>query len=446
MSGYPKALRSPLLSVYAWLILIVFGGVIVTAPLTVWLGTIWPDISLPIKAWKEVLMVIAFFLAIILVTRRKMWNELLRDRVIRLIIVFTLLHIFLIGYHFQGIVAVTAGLMIDLRYLLFFVLVYILVKLAPWYRLNVLMVGAIGALVVIGFGVMQWFLPRDFLAYIGYSHETIEPYLTVDKNPDFVRHSSTLRGPNPLGAYLAIVLALMVSAGMRYQSQVLRDRKRCIAFIAAAIAAGGVLWGTYSRSAVVAAMGGIILTVLIARGKWLLAHRQWVYGPIVGVLVAALIIMPFTDKLQPFISNVILHDNPTTGGEITSDQAHASSLQHGIQVMTSQPLGRGIGSTGSASLHGKEPTIIENQYLFVAHEVGWLGVGIYLVIIGLVLIRLYKKRADWLSLGLFTSGVALAFIGILLPVWVDDTVAIVWWGLAGLALGSSNISTKKVRK
>ena len=28
----------------------------------------------------------------------------------------------------------------------------------------------------------------------------------------------------------------------------------------------------------------------------------------------------------------------------------------------------------------------------------------------------------------------LAFVGLLLPVWVDDTVSILWWGLAAIAI------------
>jgi hypothetical protein len=50
------------------------------------------------------------------------------------------------------------------------------------------------------------------------------------------------------------------------------------------------------------------------------------------------------------------------------------------------------------------------------------------------MIRLWQRRTDWLALGLFSSGIGLALIGLLLPVWVDDTVSIVWWGLAAVAI------------
>jgi hypothetical protein len=79
--------------------------------------------------------------------------------------------------------------------------------------------------------------------------------------------------------------------------------------------------------------------------------------------------------------------------------------------------------------------IIENQYLFIAHEAGWLGLLLFMAIFGLVMVRLWHVRADWLVLGIFASGIGLALIGLLLPVWVDDTVAIIWWALAATAIG-----------
>jgi hypothetical protein len=85
-------------------------------------------------------------------------------------------------------------------------------------------------------------------------------------------------------------------------------------------------------------------------------------------------------------------------------------------------------------LHGDAPIIIENQYLFIAHEVGWLGLALFIVFFGMILWRLWQGRQDWLSLGVFASGIGMALIGLLLPVWADDTVGIIWWGLAAIAL------------
>ena len=131
-----------------------------------------------------------------------------------------------------------------------------------------------------------------------------------------------------------------------------------------------------------------------------------------------------------FFHTVIIHDSPTTGARTTSNDDHAKSLSAGIARMTQQPLGAGVGTTGSAAMYGSMLHIIENQYVMVAHEVGWLGLALFVVIYVLVLCGLWKQRRQWYAVGLWASGVGLAFVGIVLPVWADDTVSIVWWGLA----------------
>ena len=76
--------------------------------------------------------------------------------------------------------------------------------------------------------------------------------------------------------------------------------------------------------------------------------------------------------------------------------------------------------------------IIENQYLFIVHEVGWLGLVIYLMIVIIVLRRLWRQRNDWLALGVFLSGIGLSIASLFLPVFADDVIALVWWGLSAL--------------
>ena len=114
----------------------------------------------------------------------------------------------------------------------------------------------------------------------------------------------------------------------------------------------------------------------------------------------------------------------------------------GTAKMLASPLGSGVGSTGSASLYGDAPVIIENQYLFTAHEVGWLGLGLFVVIFTIIMIRLWKLRQSWKALAVFASGAGLTVIGLLLPVWVDDTVSIIWWGLAAVVLAEGGVRGK----
>lgn len=424
-----------LTSVYAVILLIIFGGIVVHAPLTVWLGTVFPDYSPLIKSWKEILMIPAALLAGVLVTRQGLWRELSRDWLFRLIVAYALLHIVLAIILPQDTLAQLAGFAIDLRYMLFFGLVYVLIRLAPQWRKQIVYVGAIGAVIVVGFATLQLFLPKDTLSYIGYSKQTIAPYLTVDENPDFIRYSSTLRGPNPLGAYAGIVLGMITALLVRRKLPLQRKK---VLWATGAITACSLVavWINYSRSALVAA----IVTVLIVLGVTMLrrmSRRAWLAVGVVFVILAGSLAVAWESN---FVSNVILHENPTTGAEVSSNDGHVESLIFGVGRLVAQPLGAGIGSTGSASLYDDDEggVIIENQYLYIAHETGWLGLALFVAIFGLIMVRLWRARDDWLALGAFASGVGMALIGLLLPVWADDTVAIVWWALAATALGGED--------
>ena len=424
-----------LTSVYAVILLIIFGGIVVHAPLTVWLGTVFPDYSPLIKSWKEILMIPAALLAGVLVTRQGLWRELGRDWLFRLIVAYALLHIVLAIILPQDTLAQLAGFAIDLRYMLFFGLVYVLIRLAPQWRKQIVYVGAIGAVIVVGFATLQLFLPKDTLSYIGYSKQTIAPYLTVDENPDFIRYSSTLRGPNPLGAYAGIVLGMITALLVRRKLPLQRKK---VLWATGAITACSLVavWINYSRSALVAA----IVTVLIVLGVTMLrrmSRRAWLAVGVVFVILAGSLAVAWESN---FVSNVILHENPTTGAEVSSNDGHVESLIFGVGRLVAQPFGAGIGSTGSASLYDDDEggVIIENQYLYIAHETGWLGLALFVAIFGLIMVRLWRARDDWLALGVFASGVGTALIGLLLPVWADDTVAIVWWALAATALGGED--------
>jgi hypothetical protein len=291
-------------------------------------------------------------------------------------------------------------------------------------------IGIAGALVMVIFSILQvTILPADILKYIGYNNSTIVPYLTVDQNHSYIRINSTLRGPNPVGAYTLIVLTLLIAA--LYRKAVVPKKTRIVMAI---LAVGGViaLWASYSRSALLAAILSALIVVLTVSYKRI-APRIWV-GALTAIIVVILAV--FTIGGSTFVSNIFLHDNPNGGSATKSDQGHLSSLSDGAKLVIRQPLGAGVGSTGSASLYTKSPLVIENQYLFIAHEAGWIGLIAFMVLFVWILKKLWRRKKDWLAIGVFASGIGLALIGLLLPVWVDDTVSIVWWGLAGIALGS----------
>jgi hypothetical protein len=424
------------------ILLVIFAGVVLHAPLSVAFGSLFPSAELLIKSWKEILMVAAGIALAVILHREKRW-AILKQPIIFVIAGYALLHLLLVPVFWQGGESTIAGLMMDLRYLLFFVLVYAAICMYPTLRRTFIVTFFVGAFVVSIFALLQVsVLPNDVLKYIGYNNSTIAPYLTVDDNPEYVRINSTLRGPNPLGAYVVIVLALLFALWLRVKQVLPQQRQR---YIMTAIALGSfvALWASYSRSALIAAFVALGIIVMVTVGKQF-SRKVWV-GIAVGVLVIAGGL--FVGRDSNFVSNVILHDNAETGAEITSNDGHADSLIDGLERMARQPLGGGVGSTGSASLYSAEqPLIIENQYLFIAHEAGWIGFIAFLYILWLAFRGLWRRRSDWMALAVFASGIGLALIGILLPVWVDDTVAIIWWGLAAVVLAGKEPDGRTIYK
>lgn len=422
------------------LLLAILAGIVVHAPFSVFFGSMVPQFELVIKAWKEILLSVSLIVAAVVVKRRKLWKMLLNDWLIRLSAMYALLHIIIAFVLPTSAAQMIAGLMVDLRYVAYFVLVYVLLKIVPAWRSLFIKTAIFGAAIVIGFGVLQLFLPPDILRHIGYDkNTTIAPYLTVDQNEDYVRINSTLRGPNPLGAYTVIVLAGLAAA-LAHGKLMVASKKQWLKVAAAVAATTTVLWVSYSRSALGAAVLALgLIGVLSLPRAWLKKYGAFV---LIAVLIACggLVLARSTD----FVSHVILHEDPNEGNDVNSNDGHIESLIDGSERLVRQPLGAGVGSTGSASLLGNEPLIIENQYLFVAHEVGWLGLGLFIALFGLILHGLWRRRSDWLALAMLASGVGLAAIGLLQPVWVDDTIGIMWWGLAAVALAESRTKRREL--
>jgi O-antigen ligase len=141
----------------------------------------------------------------------------------------------------------------------------------------------------------------------------------------------------------------------------------------------------------------------------------------------------------------VLHTQTHSASKISSNDAHASALTSGLRDVVRQPFGDGPGTAGPASEHntGHPARIAENYYVQVAQETGWLGLGLLLAITVLIVMELYQRLGTSpLALTLFVSFVGLAFVNLLSHAWADDTLAFLWWGLAGVALGSARQKRK----
>lgn len=416
----------------AWLLLVIFGLIVVHAPLTVFIGSHIPALGLVVKAWKECLMVVVAILIGWQYAQRGKWRTIRRDYVVLLSLGYIALHLLVAVFSRVTGQALVAGLMIDLRYIVYFLLVYLYLALYPSYRQSFLKIGIVGVVIALGFTMLELVLPRHFLAYLGYSEATIKPYILLDENPAFVRFNGTLRGPNPLGAYAMIISTTLVSFVLVSWRRLREHHYRWL-LVAGGVAALITEWVSYSRSAWLGLVVALV-ALFVATTRHVLTKRT---GIITAVIIVVGIVAAVGLQSTTFYKNVILHDNPGTGAHTTSDQGHASSLVNGLARALREPLGSGVGSTGSASLLGSSPLIIENQYLMIAHETGWIGLALFLALWALVLRRLWYARRDWRARAVFASGLGLAVICLMWPVLTDDTVSIIWWGLAAVVLSGT---------
>lgn len=417
-----------------WLVgtvIAIFAGIVLHGPISVGLSTLWPDMELVIKAWKECLMMLALVPLVVAMTKRHMWPEVRKDTLSMVLVSYIVLNLLMLLVSWHGIFASIAGLLVNLRFVGFFLLVYWTLKMYPESITACKRVFFAGAAVVVTFAVLQvTVLPHDVLKYIGYGIDTIPAYHTVDSDEDFVRIGSTLRGPNPLGAYMVIVISAVGAFLLSRRG----DRRQSV--LAGVLLAASVVTvlASYSRSAWVGVLVSMVVLLVVIFGRKI---AKWAWTAMAGLLLVGAVGL-FALRDNPVISSVIFHESPDSGSLVKSDDERVQSWLGGLHKVSANPLGSGVGSTGTPSYFTDTPLVIENQFLYVAHETGWLGLALFVVSVYLVLSGLWQRRSDWLTFACFSSGIGLVVIGLIQPVWVDDTVSIIWWGMAAVCLAAGS--------
>ncbi len=349
---------------------------------------------------------------------------------VRLILAYAALTLMLgIVSWFRGDVspgALAYGVFINLRFLAWFLAVLLTAQRSPWLAGKWVRLVLVPAAVVVAFAVLQYtVLPHSFLTHFGYGPKTVEAIETINNNPDYIRVQSTLRGANPFGAYLVLILSVLGGLFMA-------SRRRVVCAVFGALAAFA-LFASGSRSA----WGATAVSLAIIVWFWLPKGRsRLVFAGVAGVFAVAAIAGFFALRHQADLQNAILHTQDSSNISVTSNEAHASALRQGLRDVAQQPLGAGPGTAGPASVHNTVggPRIAENYYVQIGQEVGWLGLALFLSIIVLVGLELFQARASLLALVLFASFVGLALVNFVSHAWTDDTLAYLWWGLAGIAL------------
>ncbi len=322
---------------------------------------------------------------------------------------------------------------VNIRPVLVLLLAWIFALSSPWLYRHWKQLLLVPAVIVMLIGLLQAFvLPYDAFSRIGYGPDTIEAYETVDNKIDYIRIQSSLRGANPLGAYLVLVLAAVAALLQRGWGRG-RDRRHINLAMAGLLAAGTVvLLFTYSRSAYIGlALSVMAILALLATSR--MARRRLVWGMAVLAVLAAGGILVLRDN--DYVQNALFHSDETSTSATSSNEVRSSVMLQGFRDVLAEPFGRGPGTAGPASVHNDRPArVAENYYLQVGQETGWLGLGLFITILASLARRLWRRRDDALARSLLAALVGLSFVNLVQHAWTDDTLAMLWWGFAGIAL------------
>jgi O-Antigen ligase len=417
--------------------------------LTVWGASVLGHYT-ALRLWKELLLLPLFLAGMWLMwSNRSLWREAKGSWLFRLMAAYAAVQLILGAIALAGhkVNFAAEGWIEDVRLMVIFFVAWVSASRSPWLREHWQKIVLIPAVAVVAFGLLQIFvLPANFLTHFGYGPATIRPYELVDLNSGFVRVQSTLRGANPLGAYLVLVVATIASllaSKIRDRSLKLRDYKRPVWIIILGAAALIVLYFTYSRSAYAGVALGVAWVVWLKFTNSII--RRWL---LIGGAAVCVIFGGLTLALRhnAAFEDTFFHTSQLSRSPQSSNQNRTSSLENGLHDVAHEPLGRGPGTAGPASVHNNHPArIAENYYLQIGQEVGWIGLALFLAINILLAKDLWERRkeADCLAITLLVSFVGISFINLLSHAWADDTLAYLWWGLAGVAVGAADIPDKK---
>jgi O-antigen ligase len=208
-------------------------------------------------------------------------------------------------------------------------------------------------------------------------------------------------------------------------------RPKWIYGLVIALTSAGI-WISYSRIALIGAVVGAIVTIIIYLPKKQMIMGIFITVAVVGATGLGILQLSHTNsKVQYYI----LHQSDTTTDPRASTNQHISSFDSGIKVIKDHPLGLGLGTAGPASYHTNQPIIPESYYLQIAIETGLLGLLLFFtVIIDLTWQLILNRRKSYVS-GVLGALVGISIVNIVLHGWADATTAIVFWILAGVVVG-----------
>lgn len=406
--------------------------------LTTWLGGNFGAID-TWRIWKELIIFamvpfvvwLAYNQTMLLTWLRKSWLPKLLVAYLALLLMSGLWALKTGNVNDQALIY---GLLANLRFFGFFAICLTLATYSKQLHSKWWKIILIPAVIVITFGLLQLFLPLNFLSHFGYGPDTIPAFQTVDQKLDYRRIQSTLRGANPFGAYLVLVIVAIIG-------WTTKKRWHRYAILAGALVALGL---TYSRSAWLGMLGGFVVMCWSRIRLYAARHKTTISGGLIALVAALFLMAPLLVDVN-IIQNVLFHSDETSSSSISSNAGRTLSLRKSAIEVVLEPLGQGVGTAGPASFRNNHaPRISENYFLQIGQESGWLAILLFVSINILVAKMLWAQRHDARARVMFATLAGLTIVNMVSHAWMDDTLSLLFWGLAGIVLSDAILKTERI--
>jgi hypothetical protein len=399
-----------------------------------------------IAAWKEALLVVALFVALLSVRRLPVTH--IADRLALVYTVFVVVYAVLPQEWLDG-GATARGILYALRHDLVPVGAYALGRIVAISRRDRRVLGglalAMGALLAAwglvdvyavplqwwrDSGVPGWFrhqLSLDYGPGLSYLPENWV-YNTGDEEHPLRRLVSTILSPLAM-SYLLVVVLVMLGARRRLSRWELS---------AAAVCFAGLLW-THTRAATLALALGLALVGSAQRRRLPVLAAALTLAVSIGFFAVYSSIGPetsYTSSELAFLRENA-HNQPAAGGGDpfsqgdTSLSSHWRNLRDGVRTVIHHPQGYGLGNAGTeAKRTDVEIKAGESTYTQLGVEVGVAGLVAFAAWCAAVLAALWR-RSPWLF-GAFAAVLALAL--------QTDVLGVHWLAYVLFALVGSALS------
>ncbi|MBI2797868.1 O-antigen ligase family protein [Candidatus Saccharibacteria bacterium] len=283
------------------------------------------------------------------------------------------------------------------------------------------------ALIVSVLAILQvTVIPYQLLQLIGYNPMTINPLQVIDASSGIARAFATLGGPNQMGTYMILPVALALAALIRTKRLVYLP---ILAFLLVALGL------SFSRSSWLGAIVAITLVLFLflpAKFKIIMA------ASLAGlVLIGYVLLAPqLSNSNNVVLQNIFLHgqffSNKTIG---PPDVVRGGALARGYELFIKQPWGHGLGTAGPASYYSPNQLITENWYLQIGYEYGWLGILAYLVLFGSLVVGWLRQPKTEILIGAAAALIGILIANLFLHSWADSSLALVAFTFFGVIEG-----------